>query len=81
MTVRLIHRLLTEVDTRLLGKFLYCFGWKGMLALRAFERRQREGRTFPAFLFLSIQNIMDNIRVGFPMPGSLHLMLPAKEVT
>jgi MoaA/NifB/PqqE/SkfB family radical SAM enzyme len=46
-------RMLTEVDARLLWKFAYTFGWKGMRAVQRFERR---GRTFPAFLFLSVTN-------------------------
>ena len=49
----LAKRMLTEVDGRLLWNFAYTFGWKGMRAVRRFEKR---GRGFPAFLFLSVTN-------------------------
>ena len=45
--------MLTEVSPRLLWKFA-SFGWKGMRAVRAFEKRLERGQAFPAFLFLSI---------------------------
>ena len=45
--------MLTEVSPRLLWKFA-SFGWKGMRAVRAFEKRVARGQAFPAFLFVSI---------------------------
>ena len=53
MICRLTKRMLTEVSPRLLWKFA-SFGWKGMRAVRAFEKRLERGQAFPAFLFLSI---------------------------
>lgn len=48
--------MLTEPDKRLLMKFAYNFGWKGMRAVDKFKKRIRQGRHFPAFLFISITN-------------------------
>ncbi len=53
MIATLARRMLAEVDARLLWRFAYTFGWKGMRAVQRFEKR---GRTFPAFLFLSVTN-------------------------
>ena len=41
--------MLTETDGRLLFKFAYNFGWKGMRAVQAFERRIKNKEYFPAF--------------------------------
>ena len=56
MTGRSLWRMLTEVDPRLLWKFGYTFGWKGMRAVNKFQRRLKRGEFFPAFLFISITN-------------------------
>jgi MoaA/NifB/PqqE/SkfB family radical SAM enzyme len=56
MFLKLTKRMLVETDLRLLRKFAYNFGWKGMRAVHAFEKRLRKGEVFPAFLFLSITN-------------------------
>ena len=56
MIWKMTRRMLTEVDLRLLWKFSFNFGWKGMGAVRRFERRIRAGEYFPAFLFLSVTN-------------------------
>lgn len=56
MLLKLGCRLLKEVDPRLLGLLFRNFGIPGMRAMRAFERRKREGRLFPAFVFLSLTN-------------------------
>jgi len=44
------------VDPRLLAKFAWNFGWKGMLSVERFKRRARRGEYFPPFLYLSILN-------------------------
>ncbi len=54
MLTRMTKRFLTEVDTKLLWKFSYNFGWKGMRAVQRFMKRTARGDTFPAFLFLSV---------------------------
>lgn len=56
MMGRLACRMLRETHPRLLGKFVYTFGWKGMRAVQRFKRRVSRGDMFPAFLFLSITN-------------------------
>ncbi|HCE42248.1 MAG TPA: radical SAM protein [Lentisphaeria bacterium] len=54
MIFRLTKRMLAETDKRLLFKFAYNFGWKGIRAVQAFQRRLGRGEQFPAFMFLSI---------------------------
>jgi MoaA/NifB/PqqE/SkfB family radical SAM enzyme len=54
MHLELARRFLMEPDKRLLFKFLWNFGWKGMRAVRGFRKRLRNGEFFPAFLFLSV---------------------------
>ena len=56
MIFQLTKRMLLETDKRLLFKFAYNFGWKGIRAVQAFERRVKKGVQFPAFLFLSVTN-------------------------
>lgn len=48
--------MLTETDKRVLWKFAYNFGWKGMRSVQRFKRRLRDGVHFPPFLFISIIN-------------------------
>ena len=54
MIAKFALRMVREVDPRLLWKFSYNFGWKGMRAVQKFEARKRRGEHFPAFLFLSV---------------------------
>ena len=56
MKVRALWRLAMEPDPRCVARFGWNFGWKGMQAVRHFERRLRQGRYFPAFLFVSLTN-------------------------
>lgn len=56
MIARFAKRMLTEPDKRLLFKFAYNFGWKGMRAVGKFKKRLKRGEFFPAFLFISITN-------------------------
>ncbi len=56
MGLQLVKRLLTEPDKRLLWKFCYNFGWKGMRAVNRFKRRVAAGDRFPAFVFISVTN-------------------------
>jgi sulfatase maturation enzyme AslB (radical SAM superfamily) len=51
-----IARAFTEPSARLLAKFVWNFGWHGMRAVNAFNRRLQNGEAFPAFLFLSVTN-------------------------
>jgi MoaA/NifB/PqqE/SkfB family radical SAM enzyme len=46
--------MLTEPDLRLLGKFAYNFGVKGVLSVEKYKRRLKRGEYFPPFLFISV---------------------------
>lgn len=54
MIAQIAQRLLRETDPALLARFLYNFAWKGAVAVRKFHKRLEQGRTFPAFVMLSI---------------------------
>ena len=54
MICKFTSRLLRETDLRLLWKFSWNFGWKGMRAVQRFQRRKAKGKAFPAFLFISV---------------------------
>ncbi len=56
MLMRFAQRMLTETDPRLLGKFVYNSGYKGMRSIEAYKRRLRRGVHFPPFLFISVIN-------------------------
>ncbi|MHC5064094.1 MAG: radical SAM protein [Planctomycetota bacterium] len=49
-------RMLRSTDKRLLWKFAYNFGFKGMLSVQRFKRRLKKGQVFPPFLYISITN-------------------------
>src|SRR6266567_822682 len=49
-------RILRTTDPRLLGKFMWNFGVKGLLSVEKFKRRIKRGEYFPPFLYLSIIN-------------------------
>jgi MoaA/NifB/PqqE/SkfB family radical SAM enzyme len=81
MIEKLAFRLLRETDLRLLGKFAWHLGWKGMRAVQRFEKRVKKGRFFPAFLFLSITNTC-NLRCQgcWVTPSSPAGMLSMEEI-
>ncbi len=56
MLPALALRVLRTTDPRLLWKFAWNFGWKGMLSVEKFKRRIKRGEYFPPFLYLSIIN-------------------------
>jgi MoaA/NifB/PqqE/SkfB family radical SAM enzyme len=56
MKLGTIARLLSQPSPRVLAKFIWNFGWHGMRAVNAFNRRLKKGECFPAFLFLSVTN-------------------------
>jgi MoaA/NifB/PqqE/SkfB family radical SAM enzyme len=49
-------RILRTTNPRLLAKFAWNFGVKGMLSVEKFKRRIKRGEYFPPFLYLSIIN-------------------------
>ena len=56
MIPQLATRMLTETDPRLLWKFAYNCGYKGMRSVQRFKRRLKQGTHFPPFLFISLIN-------------------------
>ena len=56
MVMQLGMRMLRSTDTRLLWKFAYNFGFKGMLSVQRFKKRLKQGQVFPPFLYISIIN-------------------------
>jgi MoaA/NifB/PqqE/SkfB family radical SAM enzyme len=52
----LAFRILRTTDPRLLAKFVWNFGVKGLLSVEKFKRRIKRGEYFPPFLYLSILN-------------------------
>lgn len=56
MVLKLAHRLFTETDGRILWKFAYNFGFKGMRSVQRYKKRLKKGVHFPPFLFISIIN-------------------------
>ena len=49
-------RMLTGTDARLLWKFGWNFGYKGMRSVQRFKQRLTRGEYFPPFLYISIIN-------------------------
>ncbi len=56
MLPALSYRMFSTVDLRLLWKFSYNFGFKGMLSVQRFKKRIKKGIYFPPFLYISIIN-------------------------
>jgi MoaA/NifB/PqqE/SkfB family radical SAM enzyme len=48
--------MMTETDPRLLWKFSYNMGYKGMRSVNLYKKRLKQGIHFPPFLFISIIN-------------------------
>jgi MoaA/NifB/PqqE/SkfB family radical SAM enzyme len=56
MMYQFARRFMTETDKRLLWKFAYNFGYKGMRSVQKYKKRLKRGVHFPPFLFISIIN-------------------------
>ncbi len=56
MILSLASRMLRSTDARLLWKFGYNFGFKGMRSVQRFKKRLKKGEVFPPFLYISIIN-------------------------
>jgi len=56
MIAKLGYRIFRSTDKRLLWKFAYNFGYKGMRSVQRFKKRLKKGKTFPPFLYISITN-------------------------
>ena len=56
MYLRMAKRVLLETDKRLLLKFAYNFGWRGMRSVQRFKKGLKKGEYFPPFLYISVLN-------------------------
>jgi len=56
MMLPMAGRMLRSTDKRVLWKFAYNFGFKGILSVQRFKRRLKQGQVFPPFLYVSIIN-------------------------
>ena len=54
MVFALARRVLTETDPKVVAKFVYNFGVKGVRSVELHKRRLRRGEVFPPFLFISV---------------------------
>jgi MoaA/NifB/PqqE/SkfB family radical SAM enzyme len=50
----LARRVLAETDPRVVAKFVFNFGVKGVRSVELHKRRLRRGEVFPPFLFISV---------------------------
>jgi MoaA/NifB/PqqE/SkfB family radical SAM enzyme len=56
MYFQMAQRLVRETDKRLLAKFAWNFGWRGMRSIQRFKSRLKRGEYFPPFLYVSVIN-------------------------
>ena len=54
MILALTRRVLTETRPKVIAKFVYNFGIKGVRSVELHKRRRRRGENFPPFLFVSV---------------------------
>lgn len=54
MVTRFARRMITEADPRVLAKFAWNFGVKGVRSVELYKRRLKRGEHFPPFLFISV---------------------------
>jgi MoaA/NifB/PqqE/SkfB family radical SAM enzyme len=54
MLFTLTKRVLTEARPKVVAKFVYNFGVKGVRSVELHKRRRRRGENFPPFLFISV---------------------------
>jgi MoaA/NifB/PqqE/SkfB family radical SAM enzyme len=56
MYMKMAKRVLLETDKRLLWKFAWNMGFKGIRSVQKFKRRLKRGEYFPPFLYIAITN-------------------------
>lgn len=56
MYLQMAKRVLFETDKRLVWKFAYNFGWRGMRSVQRFKAGLKRGEYFPPFLYVSVLN-------------------------
>ena len=56
MIFSMAKRTLFEIDKRILWKFAWNCGYKGMRSIQKFQKRLKKGISFPPFVYMSITN-------------------------
>jgi MoaA/NifB/PqqE/SkfB family radical SAM enzyme len=56
MYLKMAKRVLLETDKRLLWKFMWNMGFKGIRSVQKYKKRLKRGEFFPPFLYISIIN-------------------------
>lgn len=56
VTLKLARRMLLETDKRLLLKFAWNMGWRGVVSVQRHKARLKRGEVFPPFLYVSVIN-------------------------
>lgn len=54
--LKLATRILQSVDPKLLRRFAWNFGYKGIRSIQRFKKRMKDGVYFPPFLYISVLN-------------------------
>ena len=54
MLLSFATRMMREADPRVLAKFVYNFGYKGIRSVELYKKRLKRGEHFPPFLFISV---------------------------
>lgn len=54
MILKFGWRMMTQTDPRVLRKFVYNFGIKGVRSVELYKKRLKRGEHFPPFLFISV---------------------------
>ena len=54
MILSFAKRMISEADPKVLAKFAYNFGFKGMRSVEQYKKRLKHGEHFPPFLFISV---------------------------
>jgi len=54
MILGLTKRVLAETRPKVIAKFVYNFGIKGVRSVELHKRRRKQGVNFPPFLFISV---------------------------
>ncbi len=56
MYLRMAKRALLETDKRLLWKFIWNMGFKGIRSVQKYKKRMKRGEFFPPFMYVSVIN-------------------------
>jgi len=56
MIFSMTKRMVMEIDKRVLWKFAWNCGYKGMRSIQKFKKRLKKGVCFPPFVYMSITN-------------------------